>query len=56
MSIHGKQKNGLRITLVSKSFIESLVAPYVCEPGEEKEIEGVVYIGVVPKIEALGVK
>ncbi len=46
--LHGKQKNGRPVQLVPESFIEGLVVVYECEVGEKIEIEGVVYIGVVP--------
>jgi superfamily II DNA or RNA helicase/urease beta subunit len=54
--INGRQKNGMSITLVPKSFIEGLLVDHTCEPGEEKEVDGVIYMGVTHKNEVMGMK
>lgn len=51
-----RQKNGLRVNLIPRSFIESFVVEHTCEPGEEKEIDGAVYVGVTNANEVLGMR
>ena len=50
--LQGKQKWWKPIQLTPKTFIESLLD--TCEVWEEKEIDGVVYIGVVATQEVMG--
>ncbi len=54
--LNGRQKNGMNINLVPKSFIMSLRVDHTCEPGEEREIDGIVHIGVIWTKDVLGVK
>ncbi|MFO0764028.1 MAG: DEAD/DEAH box helicase family protein [Candidatus Gracilibacteria bacterium] len=56
--LQGRQKNGLSIQLVPKSFIEGLKQSwqYTCEAGEEKTIDGVVYMGVTRTQEVMGLQ
>ena len=42
--IQGKQKNAYSIQLVPKDFIASLLN--TCEVGEERTIDGIIYLGV----------
>jgi hypothetical protein len=53
-SIIGRKRNGNKITLVPRNFIEELRIEYICEPEEEKEINGVIYVGVTGTHEVLG--
>ena len=53
--IPARQDNGMPVTLVPKSFIEDLQVEHTCESGEEKTIEGVVYIGVTTLKPVMGI-
>ena len=42
--LSARQNNGMPITLVPKSFIESFKVDYICDVGEEIVIDGILHV------------